>query len=812
MKSPLKFIEKRILLSSFLFFLVFNSITAQYTLTDDDVVVINGIIESCSYDFAVTDIIIPETLDGQNVVGIGVLEPYYSYGVFENKGITSLILPSTLTFIGVKAFYNNSISNLEISSCLTLEVIDTYAFSKNLISSINLSPCSLLELIGDFAFCQNLITEISLPKESFEIGNAAFNQNKIATINSAPSDGIIYAGNVDFTIIVSYAGDAKDLVIPSQVEKINSSAFKSTGLTSVNFSACDNLKVVDNMAFNGNDITTLDFSRNPNLIYIGSHAFYGNKIASINFSNCSSLTTINDEAFRKNTLTSIDLSACTKLIDIGRAAFYENSNLTSFILPNPDYPNFKGWWLDRINNKYTSGAEITNFYTFYHAVVPYTLTDDDVVVNDGVIDKCTYDFGFKSIIIPEILDGQTVTEIGDAVDKITDAVFYGKGVISVTFSPTIVSIGSFAFYNNKIVDVDFTGCVNLERIGLAAFEHNSLQTLSLVDCSSLKSIESTAFKSNGLTSIDLSGCEALNEMGIAAFNDNRINSVNGASSVGFIYARNEDGSINNEIIVSYGGASQDVIIPEQVKSISNSSFMSNWINSVDFSNCTQLRYIGNGAFRGNLLSEFQLPTPNIDYTIFNYWEDGTGKQYAGGVMVNDFNKSYTANLTGTLNATFSISDRLNPIANATIELEGYGSTTTNASGVATFEGILPAENISYKITSAGHDVSTGSITVVDDDITENIQLIITGFQDLTSSEVKIYPNPVSHYLIMVQPEGDLIKQIDVNNLQGQNLKVEILDVNQSMIKIDTKNLAKGIYFIRGNTRNNKVILKKFIKE
>jgi hypothetical protein len=44
-------------------------IPASYTLTDDDVEVIDGIIQTCSYNFALKDIIIPDTLDGQAIVG-----------------------------------------------------------------------------------------------------------------------------------------------------------------------------------------------------------------------------------------------------------------------------------------------------------------------------------------------------------------------------------------------------------------------------------------------------------------------------------------------------------------------------------------------------------------------------------------------------------------------------------------------------------------------------------------------------------------------------------------------------------------------
>ena len=86
-----------------IFYLLLLSVTVSnaqtYKLGDDDVVVNNGIIESCSYNFAQKHIIIPDSLDGQKVTGIVSKSPYY-YGVFYNKGLLEVQLPSTLKTIG----------------------------------------------------------------------------------------------------------------------------------------------------------------------------------------------------------------------------------------------------------------------------------------------------------------------------------------------------------------------------------------------------------------------------------------------------------------------------------------------------------------------------------------------------------------------------------------------------------------------------------------------------------------------------------------------------------------------------------------
>ena len=79
-----------ILLLVTILFLGFTA-KAQYTLQDSDVTIVNGEITACSYNFAETDIIIPETLQGQSVDSIA--NGSYNNGIFQNKGITDISMP-----------------------------------------------------------------------------------------------------------------------------------------------------------------------------------------------------------------------------------------------------------------------------------------------------------------------------------------------------------------------------------------------------------------------------------------------------------------------------------------------------------------------------------------------------------------------------------------------------------------------------------------------------------------------------------------------------------------------------------------------
>ncbi len=152
-------------ISLFLFIFLASSVSikAQYTLTDADVVVTDGIIQSCSYDFSVKDIIIPTTLDGQTVTGIRD-GSNYSDGVFYNKGITDISLPNTIISIGDYAFRSNSLTSIDFSTCTSLKIIGEYAFAYNSLSSLDLSSCTSLTDIAEGAFNKNSgLSSIVLP-------------------------------------------------------------------------------------------------------------------------------------------------------------------------------------------------------------------------------------------------------------------------------------------------------------------------------------------------------------------------------------------------------------------------------------------------------------------------------------------------------------------------------------------------------------------------------------------------------------------------------------------------------------------------
>jgi hypothetical protein len=573
---------------------------AQYTLTDDDVVVTDGTIQSCSYNFIIKEIIIPETLDGQTVTGIADKE--FMEGVFYNKGISSIILPSSLVTIGDYSFNYNDLTSIDLSACAHISYIGRSAFGSNSLTSLNLTACSSLDSIGPNAFSSNSLTSIDLSTCSAltYIGYNAFNYNSMTSFTLPANttyayscwldqNGKIFKGGDEvldlyspYNLLIFYTLTDSDVVVTDGIIESCSYDFAFRGLIIPDY--LDGQTVIgiadadySNGVFREKGIKIIVF---PSTIEkIGDYSFYYNDVLSIDLSSCSSLTYIGKRAFILNELLSLDLSTCTSLNYIGDNAFNYN-NITSFTLPiNASSP--ETGWIDANGSRYDGGDVVEDFDTWYKVPIPYTLTDYDVVVTDGIIQSCSYSFAQKDIIIPETLDGQTV--IGIADQESSNGLFEHKGIESIVLPSTIEIIGDYAFAYNSLSSLDLSACSALISIGSRTFSGNSLSNLDLSVCPSLLVVGDYAFSGNSLAAVDLSASSALDSIGSGAF------------------------------------------------------FYNN-LNSIDLSACKALRYIGWSALYLNLLTSFTLPT-NTTYAS-TCWLDDNGTLFEGGDEVHDLYSTY----------------------------------------------------------------------------------------------------------------------------------------------------------------------------
>jgi len=275
---------------------------------------------------------------------------------------------------------------------------------------------------------------IALPSLLYAQGSYTLTDTDVVVEN-----GTIKSCSYDFAI--------KDIIIPDHLDgqivtgiddhSFGAGVFMNKGITSIELPAT--LETIGSLAFYSNSISSIVIPENVKRI--GEESFRSNFLVALTIP--SSVGSIEGYAFLSNKLTSVTLATGVK--EIGAYAFASNADLTQVLLPTAIAGNFTGW-IDSEGEAYAGGDAIIDFSRWYAAQYSYTLTDDDVVVENGSITSCSYDFSDNVITIPEVLDGQTVIGIGDGDNN--RGVFENKGITGLQLPNTLVSIGKRAFYSN----------------------------------------------------------------------------------------------------------------------------------------------------------------------------------------------------------------------------------------------------------------------------------------------------------------------------------------------------------------------------
>jgi len=407
---------------------------------NNDGVIITG------YTGAVMDVRIPPQIYGMPVVGI-------ANGAFGRLGLTSVIIPESVTFIGrgglrgPGAFQGNQLRSIVIPENVT--GIGIRAFADNLLTSVDI-PDSVT-LIQFEAFFGNRIASITAPYNTRVgdriIGSRVISGDTSGTmgspyyvrwVRSGPShsrtnlvedgDGImsqVIVGGGAAILITGPVGHSDAIEIPVEINGLP--------VVAIGGNVADGARIFYNRAFRGSGITSVSIP--DSVTSIGRHAFAYNNLSDLTIPD--SVRTIGEEAFMRNQLTNVTISSSVRMIS--SRLFAEN-------------------WLT------------------------------DVVIPDGVLSIGNYAFAqneLASVTIP------------DSVSLIAIRAFANNQLATVDIPGRVHTIMNGAFANNRLTAVDIPGSVHTVMNG--AFANNRLTSVNIP--SSVRTLEPAAFANNPLTSI-----------------------------------------------------------------------------------------------------------------------------------------------------------------------------------------------------------------------------------------------------------------------------------------------------------------------
>lgn len=150
------------------------------------------------------------------------------------------------------------------------------------------------------------------------------------------------------------------------------------------------------------------------------------------------------------------------------------------------------------------------------------------------------------------------------------------------------------------------------------------------------------------------------------------------------------------------------------------------------------------------------------------------------------------------NTTGNMVQLTNNSQNASTYLWNFGDGNTSTSQHPTHTYTIDGN---YTITLTAKHCGYSSI------VSKNVQIYTTGIEDSETDEMRIFPNPATNSFQINVGSKQMESNYSIYNIQGQKMKVGIIQSSQE--NIDISNLNTGIYIIK-HEQTGKVF--KFIKK
>ena len=276
---------------------------------------------------------IPSTLGGYPVTEIkcGSTSTSRRYNLLgstaNNTTITKVIIPDTVTTIGMNAFRGlNALTSIDIPASVT--TISDYAFYSNIgIKEVNFAENNNLSNLGNYAFYS-----CSALKEVDFAGN-----NKISTIGNYTFYGCSSLTQIDIPTSVISIGERafyncaqlQEMELPEEVTSIGNYAFYGCKkLNKINMP--NKLQTIGNNAFYNCTSLSENLEFPDTLQSIGSSAFYNNtSLTGVKFNN--GLKTINSSSFDHCSSLKGDIIIPDSVTTLGQYVFRDCTSLDGII-------------------------------------------------------------------------------------------------------------------------------------------------------------------------------------------------------------------------------------------------------------------------------------------------------------------------------------------------------------------------------------------------------------------------------------------------------------------------------------------------
>ena len=793
------------------------------------------------------DIVIPESIA---VSGNSYVVTSIKSDVFYGRGLTSVTLPNTLVTIGDNAFSWNSLTSITIPDGVTS--IGNSAFLDNKLTSATI-PISVTSL-GNEAFRNNLLTSVTIPTSVTSIGDGAFRFNALTSVTIPTSVTSIGDGAFWFNALTS-------VTIPISVTSLGNNAFRKNKLTSVNIP--DSVTSIGDSAFVDNKLTSVII---PNSVTsIGEGAFAANLLTSVTIGE--SVTSIGEFAFAFNSLTSVISKSTTPTtlpanaidnrsiivlsIPEGTDLAYEDAGWTGFkdvkaptiisLLPVDNATavtienNLKITFsetilkgtgnitiFDAADDSVVETIEVTatnvtiadaiatinptaallkskNYYLLIGATAFKDAADNNFA---GIADKTTWNFATELKVIPTITFEDFSKTYGDANFDLT-ASSNSTGTVSYEIVGNNTGSITLSGTNNKTITLGTVGTVKIKATVAADADYlQAEKTITLTITQKALTITADATtKVYGEFDPEFTYTTIPN----LVEGDELVGSLTRATgqNVGTYAIEIGNLSAGNNYTTTF--ISADFTITQKALTITADATTKVY-GEVDpeFTYTTTPNLVEGDEFTGSLsratgedVGTYAITSTldNANYDITFTGADFTITKANQIITFDSLADVDLADATFTLNATassgltvsYSSSDTsIATIVGNEVTIIGVGSVTITASqaGNSNYEAATPVSQM-LTITTLG--------------ITNN---------DLLLSEIGVYPNPSTHFII-----------IDLKN--STTAKVQVYDVIGKLIlnvpaynsneKLDTSSFKTGVYLVKIKV-DNKVVTKRILKE